>query len=133
MRQHHVGDVILVEDRDDRRFPIGILTDRDLVIEVLDSGVDTDRLVLGDLVTELLLTAREHDGVPETLKRMRERGVRRVPVVDNDGALVGVLSVEDVVELMAEEVADLSRLAVRERAHERDTRSAPKADRDSAS
>ena len=125
MRQHHVGDVIVVEDQGERRFPVGIVTDRDLVVEVLESGIDPDRVVLADLVTGPLLPLREHEGLADSLGRMRARGVRRAPVVDDDGALVGVLSMDDVVELIAEEMTDLSALVARERARERDTRSGP--------
>lgn len=123
MRQHHVGDVILIEDRGDRRFPVGIITDRDLVVEVLESGIDPDDVVLADLVTGPLLTLGEHEELAEGLSRMRQHGVRRAPVVDETGALIGVLAMDDVIELIAEEMTDLSGLVKRERTRERDSRS----------
>jgi CBS domain-containing protein len=123
MRQHHVGDVIVVEDRGGRRYPIGIVTDRDLVVEVLEAGVDPEQVVLADLLIKPLLTAREDDGVADTLHRMHERGVRRIPVVDDAGVLIGVLSIDDVLAVIAEEMSDLSGLVARERSRERDTRS----------
>lgn len=123
MRQHHVGDVIIVEDRQQGRVPVGIVTDRDLVIQILQVGVDPDVFVLGDLMTRQLLTAREDEDLESCLHRMHERGVRRVPVLNDEGALVGVLAFDDVIELLAEEMSELSGLLRREREHERDTRS----------
>lgn len=120
MREHHVGDVIVVEDRQAGRFPVGIVTDRDLVIQVLQAGVDPDVFVLGDLMTGPLLCAQEGEDLGECIHRMHERGVRRVPVIDDEGVLVGVLSLDDVVELLAEEMSELSGLLHRERTHERE-------------
>ncbi|MDZ7828548.1 MAG: CBS domain-containing protein [Halofilum sp. (in: g-proteobacteria)] len=123
MRQHHVGDVIVVEDRQQGRVPVGIVTDRDLVIKILQVGVDPDVFVLGDLMTGKLLTVHEDDALEACLHRMHERGVRRAPVLDDEGALVGVLSLDDVIELVAEEMTEMSGLLRREREHERDTQS----------
>ena len=122
MRAHHVGDVIVVDERAGRRVPVGVVTDRDLLIEVLEAGVDPDRVVLADLVTQPVLTAREDDGLADTLGRMHQRGVRRVPVVDAQGVLVGVVSIDDVVGLIAEEMTNLSGLIARERRRESETR-----------
>lgn len=123
MRQHHVGDVIIVEDQQQGRVPVGIVTDRDLVIQILQVGVDPDVFVLGDLMATTLLKAHENDDLDECLHRMHERGVRRVPVLDDDERLIGVLSLDDVIELLAKEMSEMSGLLRRERAHERDTRS----------
>lgn len=118
MRQHHVGDVIVARAQAGRRFPLGIVTDRDLVVEVLDAGIDPETVRLGDLITEPLLSAREDEALADAVRRMRARGVRRIPVVDDDGALVGILSMDDVIELIAEEMQDLSGLVARERSRE---------------
>jgi len=80
MREHHVGDLVIVEENAGRRIPVGILTDRDLVIEILAKDVDVDNVTVGDVVSNLLMTARESDGLYETMQRMRAKGVRRVPV-----------------------------------------------------
>lgn len=122
MREHHVGDVVVVEERAGRRIPVGILTDRDLVIEILAKDVDMSSVTVGDVMSGELITAREGDGLYETLQRMRAKGVRRVPVVDAGGALVGIVSVDDLLDLLADELTALTRLLSREQARERQKR-----------
>ena len=122
MREHHVGDVVIVDDSTGVRRPIGILTDRDLVVEVLAQEAPAAELTAGDVMTVELLTARESDGLWETLQRMKARGVRRVPVVDDVGALVGIVSADDLFELLAEEMNDLVQVIRREISRERETR-----------
>lgn len=125
MRDAHVGDVVVVEERDGLRVPVGIVTDRDLVIEVLAAGTDPDKVAVGDMMSADLLTASEHDETLETLQRMRNRGVRRMPVVDERGALKGILTVDDFINMFAEQMEDLVRLVTREQLHERSVRSVP--------
>jgi len=73
MREQHVGDLVVVEEKGGRRIPVGILTDRDLVIEILAKGVDMNAVTVGDVMSSELLTARESDGLYETLQRMRAK------------------------------------------------------------
>jgi CBS domain-containing protein len=122
MREHHVGDLVVVEDKGGRRVPVGILTDRDLVIEILAKEVDMNSLSVGDLMIEDLVTAREADGLYETIQRMRAKGVRRVPVVDAHDSLIGIVSVDDLLDLLADELTALARLVSREQARERTRR-----------
>jgi CBS domain-containing protein len=122
MREHHVGDLVVLDGRKGERTPVGIVTDRDLVIEVIAAGVRPEDLTVGDVMSEELVTAREEEGLPDVIKRMRSKGVRRVPVVDSAGALVGILSVDDVIELFAEQVTDLAKLIAREQSREREQR-----------
>ncbi len=118
MRQYHVGDLVIVEEGKDRRVPVGIVTDRDLVVEVMAKELDPAKFTVGDLMTRELLTAREQDGIYETIQRMRVHGVRRVPVVDAGGGLVGIVSIDDLFSLLAEEMGDLVRVTAREQAVE---------------
>ncbi len=118
MREHHVGDLIVVEDKDGKRVPVGILTDRDLVVEVLALDVDMDAVSAGDTMSFELVTAKEDDDLQETLALMRQKGVRRIPVVDTEGALAGILTVDDVIDVLAEELNDLTRLISREQLRE---------------
>jgi len=118
MRQYHVGDVVIVEESNGKRVPVGIVTDRDLVMEVMAKEVDPAQFTVGDLMTRELLTAREQDGVYETIQRMRIHGVRRVPVVDGVGALIGIIAIDDLFSLLAEEMTDLVRATSREQAVE---------------
>ena len=119
MREQHVGDLVVVEEKSGRRVPVGILTDRDLVVEILAKEVPMDSVTVGDVMSNDLVTARETDELYDTMQRMRAKGVRRVPVVDATGALVGIVSADDFLDLLAEELTALARLVSREQARER--------------
>jgi CBS domain-containing protein len=118
MRKHHVGDVIVVEERGDQRYPVGVLTDRDLVVEVLANEVDPQNLLVGDVMSFDLITTRQDEDLSEALKHMRDKGIRRVPVVSERGALVGILTMDDMLDLLAEQLADLVILVGREHRRE---------------
>jgi CBS domain-containing protein len=122
MREHHSGDIVVTDERDDRRIPVGIVTDRDMVIEILAEGLSAVDLSVGDVMTENPVTAREKEGVMETIQLMRSAGIRRAPIVDAAGALVGIVSLDDVLELMAEELGELARLMRQERRNEMEAR-----------
>lgn len=114
MRQFHVGDVVVVTEEGGRRKPIGIVTDRDVVVEVVAPGLDASFITVGEIMTPGLATVVENFGVFEAIRYMRDKGVRRMPVVDADGALVGILVLDDLIELLAEELGALSRLITHE-------------------
>lgn len=118
MRRHHVGDLIVVDEKNGKRIPAGIVTDRDIVIEVIAKEADINSLTAGDIMGPELVTTREADGVFETIQLMRLKGVRRMPVVDPHGGLVGIVSVDDLVELLAEEMNELAKLISREQVRE---------------
>jgi CBS domain-containing protein len=119
MREHHVGDiVVVVEESTGAKVPVGIITDRDLVIEVLAKAVSPSDLTAKDLLTEPLVKAREDDAVYETIERMQAKGIRRVPVVNSRGALVGILTLDDISEYLTEELTRLSKIAVRQQRRE---------------
>jgi CBS domain-containing protein len=122
LRQHHVGCLVVVEEKDGITKPVGILTDRDLVIEVIAAEVSPDDIAVGDIMSYELLTAWESDTIWETLQRMRVKGVRRIPVVDERNALVGILSSDDLLEVLSEELSQLAKLSNREQAREQSRR-----------
>lgn len=122
MRAHHVGDIVVVEERAGRRHPVGIVTDRDIVVEVVAAGVNPDALKLGDIMGVEVATVRESEGLFEALRYMRNRGVRRMPVVDHEGGLVGILTLDDLLSLLAEEMMELAKLVSHERQREAATR-----------
>jgi CBS domain-containing protein len=122
MRARHVGDLVVIEEKNGRRVPVGIVTDRDLVVEVLAEGVTLDEVVAGDVMSAELVTANEDDDLFDTVKRMRTQGIRRLPVVDRAGALVGIVTVDDLLDLLAEQVSDLARIVQREQTRERERR-----------
>ena len=118
MREHHVGSLVVVVDRLSERVPVGILTDRDIVVAVVAKELDPRGLTVGDVVTGELIAVREKDGIPDALRLMREKGVRRVPVLTHSGALAGILTIDDLLDLMAEELGALARTINRERVRE---------------
>jgi len=122
MRQYHVGDLVIVEEKAGKRIPIGILTDRDIVIELIAEDVDMNKVTVGDVMSFELLTVREKDGIWETLEFMRSKGVRRTPVVDEQGTLIGIVSVDDLLELFADELSTLAGLIRREQIKESKSR-----------
>ena len=125
MRKTHTGSLIIVDEQSQNNKPLGIVTDRDLVIEVLAMDEDANSLTVGDVMGPELLLARANDGIWETILKMRAMGVRRLPVVDNEeGGLMGVLSMDDLLEFLAGELSDLAKLIKREANREREIRPA---------
>jgi len=125
MRDQHVGDIVVVEQRGPEPVPVGILTDRDIVIEVLAEDVDPQSISVGDIMSASLLTARESEELIDVIARMRAQGVRRVPVVNERGGLEGILTVDDILELLAEQVNGLAGLVKTEQRRERERRTLP--------
>ncbi len=123
MRDRHVG-ALVVTDTSGRR-ALGMVTDRDLVVTVIaQDAEDVSRLEVGDVMSVDLVTAYEDENFEEVLSRMRENGVRRVPVVDNDGILVGLLALDDLLQFVGEDALDdLAELVAREQEIERELRS----------
>jgi len=122
MRKHHVGDLVVVDGSDGDAIPAGIVTDRDIVVSVVALGLDPASLQVGDIMSDDLLTCREDDDVYQTIEHMRVRGIRRVPVVNDNGALAGIVSADDLLEFLAEEMGDLSRISGNQQAYEKRAR-----------
>jgi len=117
MRQEHVGNLIIVESRRGASVPVGILTDRDIVVSVVAKRVAPDSVTVGDAMTRDLLTVRDDASLEFALHEMRRRGVRRVPVVRAaSGDLVGIVAADDIIQHLAVQLgrlADLIRLEQR--------------------
>jgi len=122
MRDYHVGGVVVVEDKDGEVAPVGILTDRDIVVELIAKDVPIDSVFLEDVMSSDLAAVDENRGVWDTIKFMRAKGVRRIVVVNEKGSLVGILSVDDLFEFLSEELSDLVRLFMQERSREKEIR-----------
>ena len=123
MRQHHVGSVVVTRDANGVVCPVGIITDRDIVLALVAKDVSPDAVSASDVMSEPLETADENDEVWQVLERMRTRGVRRLPVVGVRGELIGIVSADDLLELVAEEVVSLARIIGREQRQEVSRRS----------
>jgi len=114
MRRQHVGNVVVVQDRDGKKVPVGIVTDRDIVVSAVATKLDLEIFTVGDLAMQKLTSCREDEGILECIRKMRLKGIRRMPVVDRDGGLVGIVTVDDVIELLAEEMNAVGKLIARE-------------------
>ena len=119
MRSEHVGDLVVTDSRNGLQLPVGILTDRDIVVELLAEEIELDKISVGDAMSYELISVNEQDGLQDAIEKMRQRGVRRLPVVDHAGALVGIVTVDDLMELLAEQLTDLARLVNNEQLVER--------------
>lgn len=110
MREHDVGTVIVVQGEGNQRRPVGIMTDRDIVIRVLANDIDIDSVTVGDVMCCDLVLVNQDDDLSAAIQRMNENKVRRVPVVDDQGCLKGVMSSSDAMNLLADEMLSISKL-----------------------
>ena len=122
MRSRHVGDIVVVESGKRGPVPIGIVTDRDIVVGIIAPGIEVARLTLGDIMSRDLVTIPDTQHVFETLEQMQRHGVRRLPVVDREGVLFGIISVDDLMQLLAIQLSELARITTRERRQEIEAR-----------
>jgi CBS domain-containing protein len=118
MREHHVGSLVVVEETARGRKPVGIVTDRDIVIEVVAARVEPATVTVGEIMGPGLVTARESAEPWETIELMRRRGVRRIPVLSDEGFLVGIVTVDDLLELLAEQLDGLAKAIAAEQTRE---------------
>ena len=104
MRDNHVGCLVVVDEVEGRRIVVGVLTDRDIVTAVVAPGLDAATLTVDDVMTTDLVTAREDDSLIDLMRSMRRKGVRRVPVVGGLDELIGVVTLDDVLGVLSEEL-----------------------------
>lgn len=119
MLEGHVGSLIVVQPGATGRKPVGILTDRDIVRGQLRLGADLFCLTVGDVMTSDPLAISISADVTEAIDLLHARGVRRAPVVDSDGNLMGMITLDDLLPAVAHEIEDLSMLLGRQAHHER--------------
>ncbi len=120
MRHYHVGDLIVVTKSEESNIPVGIITDRDIVMEVVANSADPKTVKVSEIMNQELVTAREDEGIHESIERMRMYGIRRLPIVDKEGCLAGILSVDDILEFLGEEIDALIGLFNKEKRSEID-------------
>jgi CBS domain-containing protein len=107
MRKHHIGALVVVDAAEKSR-PVGIITDRDLVLALMAEGLDPSLFTAGDIMSvELVLANPEMDAM-DAIQLMRANRLRRLVIADEVGRLVGIVTMEDVLELLARELASLA-------------------------
>ena len=124
MREHHVGSLVVVQEDVAPRVPSGMITDRDLAVGVMALGLDAEKTLVEAVMRPDVAMVRVSEGVGRALALMREQGVRRLPVVDALGALVGVIAADDLIELFAEEMSSLAAMVAKGPRREREERRA---------
>jgi len=122
MRERHVGDVVVVSDPDRERVPIGVVTDRDLAIEVLGHARDAATTTLASLVRTPVVIARESEDTRVVIERRCAHGVRRIPVVDAQGVLCGIVTLDDMLKTLLADMQLLLEGETRAQRHERTAR-----------
>jgi CBS domain-containing protein len=114
MRTNHVGSVVVTGAGGERK-PLGIVTDRDIVVEVLAMGLNPAAVTAGDIMSTSPAVSRDGDDVLWALKIMRDRGVRRLPVVDDKGDLAGMLAFDDLMQHVGTTLGDIAQVIGTER------------------
>ena len=107
MRKHHVGALVVVDAVEKTR-PVGIVTDRDLVLELMAEVLDPAVFTAGDIMSVDLVTARPDMDAMDAVQLMQKHRLRRLVITEASGELVGIVTMEDVLELLARELADLA-------------------------
>ncbi|HEY5603026.1 MAG TPA: CBS domain-containing protein [Gammaproteobacteria bacterium] len=122
MREHHVGSVVITEQQNACNIPVGIVTDRDLVIELLSKEIDINSVTAADVMSADLITAQESSHVYDILKLMRGKGIRRVPVVNDENVLIGIVTVDDLLDVVISELDDIVNIVAIEQKREKQLR-----------
>jgi CBS domain-containing protein len=122
MRQKHTGDLVVIDDNEEKPPPLGVITDRDVVVEVLGKGLDPAVTTVGSVIRTPVVVADQGEDSSIVLERMRAHGVRRIPVVGGGGRLVGIVTVDDMLRRLASDATLLTDILAREQSHESRTR-----------
>jgi CBS domain-containing protein len=121
MREKHVGDLVVVDDASDERTPVGIITDRDIVVKVLGKERDPARVPVGDVMRTPVVVANHTDDISDAIARMRAHRVRRLPVVGPHGRLIGIVTLDDLLRQLVNDAGALLEIVASEQDQEERT------------
>lgn len=120
MLDYHVGSIVVVDEIGGQRVPVGIVTDRDIVLAIVTSDRSASTTAVEEVMSSEIVKAWEDDDASDAIKRMRSCGIRRLPVVNDDDGLEGIIVFDDILEYVVEQIDDLANLLSREQRRERD-------------
>lgn len=106
MDEYVVGSVVVIKDRK----PVGIITDRDITIRVVASGKNPNEIKANEVMSGPLKIVKEDESIEDAIQRMRGAAIRRLPVIDGEGFLVGIITLDDLLDFLSEEIESMSRL-----------------------
>jgi len=118
MRKRHVGALVVTEQPNGEQVPVGIITDRDIVLAVVAPAVTPEALTTADVMTRDLATCSEDEELFDAIQTMRKRGVRRLPVLNARGGLAGIVAADDIFTALGTHMRDLSQVLGHEQARE---------------
>ncbi|MEQ9618064.1 MAG: CBS domain-containing protein [Deltaproteobacteria bacterium] len=113
MEEKNVGSVVVIDmDR-----PLGILTDRDVMIRLVNNGLDAEKTPVSDVMSREIITLNQKTGLYEALEQIKDSksSVRRFPIVDDNGSIKGIITLDDVIYLLGKEMSDVSAIIESER------------------
>ena len=122
MRQHHTGTLVVVDDPQGGRTPAGVVTDRDIVVEALANELEPARTSVARIMGAKVVIASASESLADGIERMRLHGVRRLPIVDHNGSLIGIVTLDDMLTLHARQAAALAEIVSKEQVHEQRAR-----------
>lgn len=122
MRERHVGDLVIVEELDEEREPVGIITDRDIVVEIIARDKDPRMVTVGEVMSKPVVIASESEDAAQALQRMAAHGVRRVPVVDDQRRVIGIVTLDDLLREHTEQANRLLEAVTKQQTREKRTR-----------
>ena len=118
MLEQHVGCVVVVEETDQGRRVLGMLTDRDITVAVVAREFNAQTTRVADIMSPSPVTCRPEDSMTDVLQLMQRDGVRRMPVTDALGTLVGIATLDDLIDIVAEDLQGFVRVIENERKRE---------------
>ena len=119
MRERHVGTLVVVEDDEEIALPVGIVTDRDIVVDVIGRNLDPHTTKVSSVMSSPIVVADECEDVTEAVERMQIHGVRRIVVTGAQGSLAGIFTMDDLLRLNAEQAATPLSVLTKEQSRER--------------
>lgn len=119
MRRRHVGDLVVMNDAEDDPCAVGMITDRDIVVGVVGSDKDASRVRVDEIMRSPLVTASESEDSSVAIARMKEHGVRRLPIKGEHDLIVGIVTLDDLLKQLRNEMDSLLEIVSKEQDRER--------------